>query len=127
MLNARVQGSSLLLKMSQLMRNVTAHGHTAAHSVERTLVCCLCFCVVPSPIPQPVGRVGGVPWAPFQAPSASCPGLGFAGLSLAPARVLGGEIAKQQFLHKAALFSANPPRSGMHFFQMIQQHVNGKG
>lgn len=62
-----------------------------------------------------------------------CPaylGLGFTGLSLAfsrPLAPLAEKLLSSSLLHKATLFSANPPRSGMHFFQMIQQHVNGKG
>lgn len=41
--------------------------------------------------------------------------------------VLAGKVQSSTSFHKATLFSANPPRIGVHFFQVIQQHVNGKG
>lgn len=71
------------------------------------------------------GRVG-VPSVPLQAPSASCParscscpcsgsGWGCAGLSLALPWVLAEKMQSCTSLHKAALFSANPPRVGAFF------------
>lgn len=41
--------------------------------------------------------------------------------------VLAGKAQRSHPLHKAALFRTNPPRIGLHFCQVIHQHVNGKG
>lgn len=41
--------------------------------------------------------------------------------------VLAGKAQRSRPLHKAALFRTNPPRIGLHFCQVIHQHVNGKG
>lgn len=41
--------------------------------------------------------------------------------------VLAGKAQHSRPLHKAALFRTNPPRIGLHFCQVIHQHVNGKG
>lgn len=43
------------------------------------------------------------------------------------AGVLAGKAQRGRPLHKAALFRTNPPRIGLHFCQVIHQHVNGKG
>lgn len=43
------------------------------------------------------------------------------------AGVLAGKAQPSRPLHKAALFRTNPPRIGLHFCQVIHQHVNGKG
>lgn len=43
------------------------------------------------------------------------------------AGVLAGKAQCSRPLHKAALFRTNPPRIGLHFCQVIHQHVNGKG
>ena len=43
------------------------------------------------------------------------------------AGVLAGKAQRSHPLHKAALFRTNPPRIGLHFCQVIHQHVNGKG
>lgn len=58
------------------------------------------------------------------------PGFGIYRAELGSREALGFSTSKllsSSLLHKATLFSANPPRSGMNFFQMIQRHVNGKG
>lgn len=72
------------------------------------------------------------PPAPCPAPSSGCPccGLqawGLRGRAWLLLGVLAEKVQNSSSFHKAALFSANPPRVGMHFFQVIQQHVNGNG
>lgn len=54
-------------------------------------------------------------------------GLGFAELSLAPSRGLGGESAEQHFPPQSRTVLSKSSKDRVHFFQMIQQHVNGKG
>lgn len=83
--------------------------------------------------------VGRVPQGPLEAFSASSParllcrclpGFGIYRAELGFLEALSSlaeKLPSSSLLHKATLFSANPPRSGTHFFQMIQQHVNGKG
>lgn len=72
--------------------------------------------------PRDLSRLSLPPALPGYCPA--YPGLEFAELNLAS---LAEKLPSSSLLHKATLFSANPPRSGTHFFQMIQQHVNGKG
>lgn len=61
-----------------------------------------------------------LPLRPPARPPAPAAGLGLAGPSWAGLVESGNGSP-----HKAALFSANPPRP-VHFFHMIQQHVNGR-
>lgn len=90
------------------------------------------------PLCQPVSRRGSqqggrmAPLPPALRHPAAAPAAG-SGLAALQGRawpllgVLAGKVQSSTSFHKATLFSANPPRIGVHFFQVIQQHVNGKG
>lgn len=87
-----------------------------------------------------IGIWGG-PWAPRSSsiprPASSSQALlGAPSAALVPGGrgaawlrcgVLAGKAQRIRPLHKAALFRTNPPRIGLHFCQVIHQHVNGKG
>lgn len=104
---------------------------------------CLC-CHVPQPLPQCCAkmahRVGRV--SPGTSPGFLClllypalllpssPGFGIYRPELGSSEALSFLVKKlpsSSVLHKATLFSANPPRSRTHFFQVTQQHVDGRG